>query len=235
MTDNKSAIGIITARAGSKGLPGKNSRPLCGKPLIVWTIEKALRSRNLDVVVVSTDAPEIAEIARQAGAQVPFLRPAELATDTASSYDVIRHVLSHYAPRSFDYTVLLEPTSPLREDDDIDRVLDALDQGCEQYDSIVTLGQVHEHPSIIKKFCGQAVVPFVDKLEMSARRQDAEPAWFPYGVAYAAKTAVLLAENTFYTGRCMGFPIQRYQNYEIDDLCDFLCVEAVMKHQWELK
>lgn len=235
MNSKRSAIGIITARAGSKGLPGKNIRPLCGKPLIVWTIENALRARNLDVVVVSTDSPEIAEISRQAGADVPLLRPAELATDTASSYDVIRHVLAHYAPRSFDYTVLLEPTSPLREEDDIDRVLEALDQGREQFDSIVTLGQVHEHPSIMKKFSGESVVPFVENLAMAGRRQDAEPAFFPYGVAYAAKTEVLLAENTFYTKRCMGFPIQRYQNYEIDDLQDFLCVEAVMKHQWGLK
>jgi CMP-N,N'-diacetyllegionaminic acid synthase len=235
MINNRTAIGIITARAGSKGLPGKNTRLLCGKPLINWTIEKALRSRHLDLVVVSTDGDEIADIARIAGAEVPFLRPAELATDTASSYDVIRHALAHYAPRCFDYTVLLEPTSPLREDDDVDRVLKALDEEFDRFDSIVTLGQVHEHPSIMKKLQDRAVKPFVQNLVMAGRRQDAEPAYFPYGVAYAAKTDVLLVENTFYTKRCMGFPIQRYQNYEIDDLQDFLCVEAVMRHQWELK
>jgi len=234
MKGNKSAIGIITARGGSKGLPGKNIRSLCGKPLVVWTIEKALSSRSLKTVVVSTDCSEIADIACKAGAEVPFLRPPELATDTASSYDVIRHALSHFTPYHFDYTVLLEPTSPLREDDDIDRVLEALDDACDQFDSIVTLGQVHEHPSIMKKYKEKSVVPFADTLVMTARRQDAEPAWFPYGVVYAAKTDILLAENTFYTKRCMGFPIQRYQNYEIDDLYDFLCVEAIMKHQWDL-
>ncbi len=235
MTGKRTAIGIIPARAGSKGLPGKNARMLCGKPLIAWTIEKALRSGLLDVVAVSTDGPEIAEISRAAGAEVPFLRPSELATDTASTYDVIRHALKHYAPREFDYTVLLEPTSPLREDDDIDRVLQALDQSREDFDSIVSLGQVHEHPSIMKKLDGKAIRPYVENLAMAGRRQDADAAWFPYGVAYAAKTDVLLAENTFYTRRCMGFPIQRYQNYEIDDLQDFLCVEAVMRHQWNLK
>lgn len=238
MIGNKSTIAIITARAGSKGLPGKNIRSLVGKPLIVWTIEKALKSLHLDAVVVSTDGEEIAEISRQAGADVPFLRPEKLASDTASSYDAIRHALDHYerSGRKFDYTVLLEPTSPLREDDDIDRVLRRLDDNCDAYDSIVTLGQVHEHPSIMKKLSepGPAIAPFVDNLTMTARRQDAKPAWFPYGVAYAAKTDVLLAQNTFYTERCLGFPIRRYQNYEIDDLYDFLCVEAVMKHQWEL-
>lgn len=235
MIGNKTAIGIIPARAGSKGLPGKNTRLLCGKPLIAWTIEKALRSSLLDVVVVSTDGADIADIARAAGAQVPFLRPAELATDTASTYDVIRHVLKHHSPRDFDYTVLLEPTSPLREDDDIDRVLLSLDESSQDFDSIVTLGQVHEHPSIMKRLQDKAVRPYVENLAMAGRRQDADAAYFPYGVAYAAKTAVLLEENTFYTKRCMGFPIQRYQNYEIDDLQDFLCVEAVMKHQWKLK
>lgn len=234
MINQRSAIGIITARGGSKGLPGKNIRPLCGKPLIQWTIEKALSSSYLDVVVVTTDSEEIAATARRAGAEVPFLRPAELASDTASSYDAIRHTLAQYAPRHFDYTVLLEPTSPLREDDDIDRVLKALDDECENFDSIVTLGQVHEHPSIVKKLRGKAAVPFVDNLTMTNRRQDQEPAFFPYGVAYAAKTDVLLAQDTFYTSRCMGFPIQRYQNYEIDDLQDFLCVEAIMKQQWKL-
>lgn len=234
MIHNRSVIAIITARAGSKGLPGKNTRLLCGKPLITWTIEKALRSPYIDVVVVSTDGEEIATIAKDAGAEVPFLRPPELATDTATSYDVIRHALAHYTPRQFDYTILLEPTSPLREDDDIDRVLEALDEERDRFDSIVTLGKVHEHPSIMKKLQEKVVLPLVENLAMAGRRQDASPAFFPYGVAYAAKTDVLLAENTFYTKRCMGFPIQRYQNYEIDDLYDFLCVEAVMRNQWRL-
>lgn len=235
MIEQRTAIGIIAARAGSKGLPGKNTRLLCGKPLIVWSIEKALRSRYLDRVIVTTDGEEIATIARAAGAEVPFIRPAELATDTANSYDVIRHALGHLAPTAFDYTVLLEPTSPLREDDDIDRTIEGLDQARDRFDSIVTLGEVHEHPSIMKKLHEQAIEPFVPNMILTSRRQDAQPAYFPYGVAYAAKTQVLLSENTFYTHRCMGLPIQRYQNYEIDDLFDFLCVEAVMKHQWGLQ
>jgi CMP-N,N'-diacetyllegionaminic acid synthase len=234
MINQRSVIGIITARGGSKGLPGKNIRPLCGKPLICWTIEKALRSLYLDVVVVTTDSEEIAAVSLQAGAQVPFLRPPELSSDTSSSYDAIRHTLNHYAPQKFDYTVLLEPTSPLREEDDIDRVLRILDEDRDDFDSIVTLGRVHEHPSIVKSLRNKMVVSFISKYPIINRRQDQEPAYFPYGVAYAAKTDVLLAQNTFYTDRCMGFTLQRYQNYEIDDLHDFLCVEAVMKHQWKM-
>jgi len=188
-------------------------------------------------VMVSTDSPEIAAIAREHGAEVPFLRPAELATDTANSYDVIRHALGHYrqsANRAFAYTALLEPTSPLREDDDIDRVLEALDGAAGDFDSVVTLGEVGEHPSIMKRLVGRGIEPFCKELVQTTRRQDNAPAYFPYGVAYIAKTDVLLEENTFYTRRCMGFPIRRYQNYEIDDVYDFYCVENVMKHEWRL-
>lgn len=237
MINSRTAIAIIPARGGSKGLPGKNIRPMCGKPLIAWTIEKALKSRHLDVVMVSTDSPEIAAIARKHGAEVPFLRPAELASDMANSYDVIRHALGHYrqsAGMEFDYTALLEPTSPLREDDDIDRVLVALDEAAGDFDSIVTLGEVGEHPSIMKRLVGRGIEPFCKELVQTTRRQDNAPAYFPYGVAYIAKTGVLLEENTFYTRRCMGFPIRRYQNYEIDDVYDFYCVENVMKHEWRL-
>jgi CMP-N-acetylneuraminic acid synthetase len=233
--NGKTAIGIVTARGGSKGLPGKNIRPICGKPLIGWTIEKARKSRSLDVVVVSTDSEEIAAVARQFGADVPFLRPAELATDRASSMDVVRHALDHYRAggREFTYTALLEPTSPLRQDDDIDRMLESLDAS-PQFDAIVSVGEVGEHPSIMKRLTANGVEPFAKELVLTTRRQDNEPAYFPYGVAYISRTANMLAENTFYPKRCTAFPIQRYQNYEIDDIYDFLCVEAVMKYEWRL-
>lgn len=235
MIADKRAIAIVPARGGSKGLPGKNIRELCGKPLVAWSIEQARRSRLLDTVLVTTDSPEIAEVARRYGGEVPFLRPAELASDHASTYDVIRHALSHYRDREgleFDYTVLLEPTSPLREDDDIDRMLRMLNERRDEFDAIVSVGQVGEHPSIIKRLVDDRVEPFCPELVMSARRQDSEPAYFPFGVAYIAKTAALLKENTFYARRCMGFTIKRYQNYEIDDIHDWVCVEGVMRHQW---
>ena len=234
---NKSVIGIIPARGGSKGLPGKNIKLLCGKPLIAWSIEKAKRARHLDVVMVTTDSHEIADVARQYGAVVPFLRPAELATDHASTYDVIRHALDYYHAtenREFDYTVLLEPTSPLREDDDIDKMIETLDTHADGYDGIVSVGQVTEHPSIMKRLDGKFMRPICPELAQTTRRQDNVPAYFPYGVAYIAKTRVLLEENTFYTRRCMPFPIKRYQNYEIDDIYDWWCVESVMKYEWRI-
>jgi CMP-N,N'-diacetyllegionaminic acid synthase len=237
MINDKHVLAIVPARGGSKGLPRKNIRDLCGKPLIAWSIEKAQKSRYLDMVLVTTDSPEIADIARRHGAEVPFLRPAILATDTASSFDVVRHALdflSTNSRREFDYTVLLEPTSPLREDDDIDRMLEMLDAQAEECDSVVSVGLVNEHPSIMKRMVGNRIEPFCPELVQTTRRQDNAPAYFPYGVAYIAKTAALLEEKTFYTRRCTSFPIKRYQNYEIDDIYDLLCVESIMKHEWRL-
>jgi CMP-N-acetylneuraminic acid synthetase len=237
MNDGKKAIGIIPARSGSKGLPGKNIKELCGKPLIAWTIESALNSDKLDEVVVSTDSREIADISKQFGASVPFLRPAELASDTATSIDVVKHVLDFYRNTNeteFDYMALLEPTSPLREQDDIDNMLEILSEKSDLFDAIISIGEIGEHPSIVKKLVGDRLVPFCDELELTSRRQDNDPAYFPYGVAYIAKTKELVEQGTFYLERATGYKIKRYQNFEIDDIYDFLCVENIMRHEWGL-
>ena len=237
MIANKKVLAIIPARGGSKGLPGKNIMPMCGKPLIGWTIEKAKKSKYLDTILVSTDDQEIADIAKNFGAYVPFIRPAEFATDESSSYDVIRHALSYFENKEselFDFIVLLEPTSPLREDDDIDKMLEIIAARQDEFDAIVSIGEVTEHPSIMKRLSGQAIEPFCQDLAHSKRRQDNSPAYFPFGVAYIARTNSLLKENTFYTHRCTYFLIKRYQNYEIDDIYNFICAENVMRYEWGL-
>lgn len=238
MIADKRVIGVIPARAGSKGVPNKNIRPLCGKPLVAWTIDVALRSRLIDDLIVSTDSQQIEDIALACGARVPFLRPPELATDTASTLSVVNHALEHCEKaegRHYDYVVLLEPTSPLRADGDIDAMLDRLHARSADFDSIVSIGEVGEHPSIMKRLVGETLVPFSSDLRMTTRRQDNEPAFFPYGVAYIVKTAALAAERTFYTRRCTYYRIQRFQNYEIDDIYDFLAVESVMRHEWNVE
>lgn len=237
MIAGKSAIGIIPARAGSKGLPGKNIRPLCGKPLVAWSIETALKSRYLDEVVVSTDGEEIADVAMAYGAHVPFRRPPEISTDAATTLSAVKHALDYYRDklgRQFEIVVLLEPTSPLREEEDIDRMLERLTQEWDDFDSIVSLGEVREHPSIMKRLVEHGIEPFCPELAQKSRRQDNLPAYFPYGVAYVVKASSLLQEEAFYTRRCTYHLIKRYQNFEIDDLHDFLCVEAVMRHEWKL-
>jgi CMP-N-acetylneuraminic acid synthetase len=236
MLQNKSVIALIPARGGSKGLPGKNVRLLCGKPLIVWSIQRALESKFIDCVCVTTDNEEIAKISREAGADVPFLRPDNLATDKSPTLPAVEHALDHYAAegRDFDYLILLEPTSPLRHPGDIDAILTKLIDGADRFDSLISIGEISEHPSIVKCKDGDVLAPFCPELSQTTRRQDNQPAYFPYGVGYAVKTKVLREEQTFYTKRGTFYEIRRYQNYEIDDLQDFLCVEAVMKHEWKL-
>jgi CMP-N-acetylneuraminic acid synthetase len=235
MIEGQRVLAIIPARGGSKGLPGKNIRNMCGKPLIAWSIEKAKLSKYVDTVLVSTDSQDIADISLASGAEVPFLRPAVYSTDEASTYDVIRHALSYFSENqriTFDLVVLLEPTSPLREDDDIDRMLASLTSQRAEFDSIISVGEINEHPSIVKRLDGKNLVPFYSELTQAKRRQDNSPAYFPFGVAYIAKTAALLSEDTFYTKRCTYFVIKRYQNCEIDDFYNFLSTEATMVHEW---
>jgi len=237
MYRNRTCIAIIPARGGSKGLPGKNVRMLCGRPLIGWSIMAGLNSGYVDEVTVTTDSEDIAGVAREYGAAVPFLRPTELAADDSPTVDAVTHALEFYKSslgKEYDYVVLLEPTSPLRDKGDIDRMMEKLVDNESEYDSIVSIGKVNEHPSIMKKIVGNTIQPYCEELNMTTRRQDNPAAYFPYGVAYIVKTTALLAEKTFYTRRSTYYEILRYQNYEIDDLYDFLAVENIMKHEWGL-
>ena len=230
MINNKTVISIIPARSGSKGLPGKNLKELNGIPLITWSIHQALLSRHVDLVLVSTDCPEIASVALNAGAEVPFIRPQHLATDDASTYDVIEHCISCLEARneSFDYVALIEPTSPLRKESDIDNMIAYLDSNSNHYDSLVSLGEVPTHPHILKEVDNHYVTDFIESPMKNRRRQEYDPVFFPYGVGYIAKTSTLLTEKTFYTRRCMSYFIDRWQCYEIDDICDFICVQAIL-------
>lgn len=238
MINGKTVIAIIPARSGSKGLLGKNIKPLCGKPLIAWSIEAGLASQYIDEVMVTTDGENISHIAKKFGASIPFLRPPELASDTATTFDAVKHAIDFYAQKmhkKFDYIVLLEPTSPLREKDDLDRMLEKLASNDGQYDAIVSLGEVHEHPSIMKKISGNQIMQYNKDLTTTTRRQDNDAAYFPYGVAYIIKRDTLLDEKVFYPKRTTYYLIKRYQCYEIDDIYDFLAIENIMKFEWAKK
>lgn len=238
MYKNKTFLAIIPARGGSKGLPSKNIKEICSKPLVAWSIEAGVKSKYVDEVMVTTDYQEIADIAKEYGANVPFLRPEFLASDTATSFDAIKHTIDFYKNelhREFDYIVLLEPTSPLREDCDIDNMIEKIVNNEAEFDSIVSIGEVHEHPSIMKKIINNNhLSPYCQELEMKTRRQDNDVAYFPYGVAYIVKRKSLLDEETFYTKRNTFYEIKRYQCYEIDDIYDFLAIENIMKFEWEI-
>lgn len=231
MKKQLNSLALIPARSGSKGLPGKNIRPLLGKPLINWTIESSLGSKLVSATVVSTDSEEIRTISIQAGAEVPFLRPDVLSSDTASSVDVALHALDFYQNSleiEFQNLVLLEPTSPIRNNGDIDAVISLLQANQSELDAIVTIGSASHHPELLKKTDGKYLLPVSRSESNTARRQDLQEAFFPFGVAYAIKSSVLRESRTFYPERTGWLKIERDQEYEIDDLCDFVCVEAIM-------
>ena len=238
MINSKKILGIIPARGGSKGLKDKNIRPLCGKALVGWTIEQAANAKLIDRTILSTDSPEIADIARQFGADIPFMRPAELATDHATTIDVVKHaldVLGNISNDYYDYLMLLEPTSPLREASDLDHMIERLAVIENEFDAIVSVGEVADHPNIVKKIHGKKLLPFGNADILPKRRQDYENAYFPYGVGYLIKTDILIKELTFYCRRLSYYKIKRYQCFEIDDIYQFLAVESIMRYQWGLQ
>lgn len=235
---NKKILAIIPARGGSKGLPEKNIKPLCGKPLIGWTIEQAKECKYIDSIFVTTDNERIANTAKSFGVDVPFLRPAELAKDTSSSMDVVEHVLSHFENKhvNFDYILLLEPTSPLRKKNDLDAAIQLAIEN-ESSDGIISLGEVHmEHPMIVKKINEKGkITPYINDVIKISQRQQADKAYFPYGVIYMIKTDIFKKEKAFYTNNILPYYIERWQNYEVDDIYDFIAIEAILKKMQEEK
>ncbi len=232
MYKKKRILAVITARGGSKGLPGKNIKELNGKPLIVWTIEKAKNSTYLDKIFVSTDSREIADVCEGAGVSVPTLRPEHLALDTSSSMDVLEYTIETLEKdgESFDYLLLLEPTSPLRKDDDIDRMIE-IAVGHPDADGVISLGRVHtEHPSIIKKINTDGyITPYIECGPSFYQRQLEDEAYFPYGVGYLVQVKRFKKEHTIYMKHMLPYFIERWQNYEVDDVFDFECIRTVMK------
>lgn len=232
MYKGKKILAIIPARGGSKGLPGKNIRSLLGKPLIGWTVEAAKNSKYIDDVFVSTDSREIADVAEQFGVNVSELRPAELASDKATSASVALYTLDLFRKqgKEFDYFLLLEPTSPLRKPDDLDNAI-ALACDNPYKAGVVSLGEVHmEHPSIVKRVDENNVIkPYVDAQKVT-QRQQLDKAFFPYGVVYLVKTDYFEKNQLFYGADSLPYFIERWQCYEIDDLYDFIVIEAILQY-----
>jgi len=230
MYKEKKILAIIPARGGSKGLEKKNIKPLNGKPLITWTIEKAQNSKLIDTIIVSTDCKEIADVARKSLVEVPFLRPSKLAQDSSPTYEAVLHVVSELEKNDlfFDYLILLEPTSPMRKKNDIDEAIKKLIDN-ENMDSLISVGEVHtEHPQVVKKINSQGLVePYVENKSKIHQRQQADEAYFPYGVIYACKVDSYKSEKSFYLENTIPFLIERWQCFEIDDLIDFQITELI--------
>jgi CMP-N,N'-diacetyllegionaminic acid synthase len=212
-----SVLALITARGGSKGLPGKNVRPVQGRPLIDFTIAAARGAACVDRVVLSTDDDEIARVAEACGCEVPFRRPAALASDTATSMDVVLHALDQLPQH--DIVVLLQPTSPARESGDIDaavqRLLEANAPAC------VSVCAAEESPYWMFSLGHQArLKPLLDT-PATTRRQDLPPVYVLNGAVYAARTDALKRMGSFLGPETVAHVMPRERSIDIDTLEDF--------------
>lgn len=234
MISDKKVLSIIPARGGSKGLPGKNILPLAGKPLLAWSILAAKKSKYIDKCIISTDDKEIAKVANSYDCEVPFLRPSELALDETSSFEVVEHAIQFYKRNNceFDYIILLEPTSPLRNSKDIDDALERLVSNYKIADSIVGVSKVEEsHPVFDVRINRNGLIsPYASKSFNSFRRQDIEPLFFFEGSLYISKTKTLLNEKNFYHERTLPFIIPKWKSIEIDEMLDMVIAEAIIKN-----
>ena len=233
MIDGQRVLALVPARRGSKGLPLKNIRPLQGKPLLAWPVEAARASRHVDRVVISTDDAEFAALAVAAGAEAPFLRPAELANDTAPSIDFILHALDtlEAAGDRYDYLVLLEPTSPLTEAEDIDAALETLAAQRAAADAIVGVtALVSTHPAFAVRLDASGLMqPYAaPSFGHLPRRQDTEPLYSLDGSLYVSSVEAIRRERSFCHARTLPHVTPRWKSFEVDDLVDFICIEAIL-------
>lgn len=222
-----STYGFIFARGGSKGVPGKNIKPLGGLPLIAHSIRAAQESGRIDRIIVSTDDESIADVAREYGAEVPFMRPAELATDTASEWDAWRHAVTQVG--DFDVFVSLPCTSPLRSASDVQRCVDVFAEG--ESDVVVTVRHAERHPSFnMVTMDEQGYASIAMPLEGTiTRRQDAPTIFDMTTVAYVTSPQFILSENAIFQGRVRAVEIPAERAVDIDTELDFAFAEFLME------
>ena len=218
-------LGLIPARGGSKGIPRKNLRDLCGKPLIAWTIEAAMKSKFLDRVIVSTEDDEIANVALSWGADVPFKRPIELARDHSSGIEVVMHAIEQFP--DFDAVLLLQPTSPLRTNDDIDGMLDPF--FLKEASSAVSFCEAAVHPFWVYKTEDNKLLPFCVHEKISCR-QDLPTALAINGALYFSTIKNLILKRSFISEETIPFIMPQSRSLDIDDEKDFILAEKTIRN-----
>lgn len=230
MFNNKSILAIIPARGGSKGLPRKNVKLLLGKPLIAWTIGQALRSRYLDKVIVSTEDKNIARISLEHGAEVPFIRPRTLATDTAKMIDVILHSLYCLGKKGsvFDLLVLLQPTSPLRTSLDIDTAIELF--FLKKAKAIISVCETEHHPFWTNELTrGGCMKNFLKTRIMDKNRQSLPAFYRLNGAIFLAYCDYIKENKNFFGERTYAYVMSRERSVDIDTGFDLKFAEYLLQ------
>ena len=228
----KNVLGLITARGGSKGIPGKNIRSLAGKPLIAWTIEAAQKSGCLARIAVSTDDEAIAAVARDWGAEVPFMRPVKLAEDTSSHISVVEHALNwfleheNYTP---DYLLLLQPTSPLRVPEDIQAAVELAE--ARDAVGVVSVVESHPHPYLSKRIQPDGALADLITVENIPylRRQDLPLVYSLNGAIYLGRPGALLKERTFMPKGTLAYIMPPERSLDVDTPWDLYMIDLILK------
>jgi CMP-N,N'-diacetyllegionaminic acid synthase len=225
-------LGVITARGGSKGIPRKNIRFLCGKPLLQYTAEAALSAKLLDRVILTTDDEEIAAIGRACNLEVPFLRPVELARDDTPTLPVIQHAVHSIEAGAdrYDAICILQPTNPLRRAEDIDACIQLLERG--SLDSVISVLPVpHEynpHWVYFQSVDGQLELSTGESAPI-ARRQDLPPAFHRDGSVYVTRRDVLMEGNSLYGAQTAGYPMDAHRHVNLDGPKDWERAESLLE------
>jgi len=231
-------LAIIPARGGSKGIPRKNIRTLAGKPLVAWTIEAARSAASLDRVVVSTEDKEIADVARAFGAEIPFLRPQELAGDDTPTLAVLQHTIAHLRNREGyrpDAVMTLQPTSPLRTASHIDAAatLFSSDPAADSLVSCVEVPHIFHPRSVMKRSPDGYLAPYLDETQ-PFRRQDKEVVFARNGAAiYITRTACL--DRFVFGGKLICFPMDEISSVDIDTEADLAHAAVLLKAPMQQK
>jgi CMP-N-acetylneuraminic acid synthetase len=216
-------LAVVPARAGSKGLPGKNERPLAGTPLVARAAEAARASGVVDRTVLSTDSERIAELGRAAGLEVPFLRPAELATDETPMQPVIEHAVTELGREGYrpDIVLVLQPTAPLRTGEHVARAVALLEET--GADSVVSVVEIPRHlsPHYAMRVADGRLRPFLPEGASVTRRQDVEPAYTRDGTVYAVRRDVLLERHDLYGDDCRPLLLDASESVNIDTAEDW--------------
>jgi len=231
MKKDRKVLAVITARGDSKGILHKNIRLLLGKPLITYSIEAALQARTLDKIIVSTDDETIAKISRDYGAEIPFIRPKHLATDTATIISVLQHAVRYmeeYEGFSPNIIVCLQATSPLRSVKDIDQAVTLCIS--RNADSVVSLCQAKHHPYWMRRVVGGKVYPLIEvDDEKYSRRQDLPPVYQLNGAIYVTRRKTLLVEKRLLGENTLAYIMPQERSIDIDTPVDLKLAELIMK------
>ncbi len=222
---NSNFLAIIPARSGSERLPNKNKLNLCGKPLISWTIEAAKRSKYINKIVVTSDDSEILKIAEKSSVEI-IVRPDELASDSATSVDVIKHSLENLD--TYEYVILLQPTSPLRNYRHIDESIKFLKQ--KNADAIISVCKTDHNPLWSNRLDSNlSMSNFIENEQLNKRSQDLDKFFRLNGAIYICKTKNFLKENTFFIKKnIFAFIMDKKSSIDIDDEFDFEIATAYM-------